>query len=98
MTKEIRHSLAKKSNTPPLKVAYILLRFPQLTETFIADEIQTLRSQNVEVQICSLLQPDPGPIQSVSRQLLRFTSYSPGPVGLSLWSAQFHFLLKSFRL
>lgn len=40
-----------------MKVAYILSRFPKLTETFILGEILTLEKQGVQVALYSLLRP-----------------------------------------
>ena len=83
---------------PSLNVAYILLHFPYLTETFVAEEIRAVRSQGVNVHIISVLQPGPGPVQPLSEQLLPYTWYAPGLLTPSLWKAQLHFLLKSPRL
>ncbi len=81
-----------------LNVAYILLHFPYLTETFVAEEIQAIRSQSIDVRIISLLKPGPGPVQLLSQQLLPHTWYAPGLLALGMWRAQVHFLLKSPRL
>jgi glycosyltransferase involved in cell wall biosynthesis len=40
-----------------MKIAYILSRFPKLTETFILDEILALEKQGVDVSLYSLLRP-----------------------------------------
>ncbi len=82
----------------PLDVAYILLHFPYLTETFVAEEIRAIQSQGVGVHIVSLLKPGPGPAQPLSQQLLPYTWYAPGLLAPSLWQAQGHFLIKSPRL
>lgn len=74
------------------KVAYILLHFPYLTETFVAEEIRILRSMDIDVRIVSLLNPGPGPMQPVSTQLLPYTWYAPGILAPSLWRAQIYFL------
>ncbi len=56
-----------------LKVAYILHRFPYLTETFIMREMYWIRAHGVEIDIFSLLSPKA--IQVVqSSTLLRLTS------------------------
>ncbi len=81
-----------------LKVAYILLHFPHLTETFVAEEIRAIQLQGIDVQIISLLEPRPGPVQPLSQQLLSNAWYAPGLFSLSLWRAQLHFVLKSPRL
>lgn len=81
-----------------LKVAYILLYFPRLTETFVAEEIRAVRSLGIEVNIISLLAPAPGPQQPLSQQLLPHTWYAPNLLDSALWGAQYHFLRKSPRL
>jgi glycosyltransferase involved in cell wall biosynthesis len=81
-----------------LNVAYILLYFPCLTETFVAEEIHAVRSQGIGVRIVSLLKPGPGPTQPLSQQLLPGTWYAPGLLAPNLWQAQIHFLAKSPRL
>jgi len=81
-----------------LKVAYLLLYFPHLTETFIAEEIEAIRSRNIDVRVISLLSPRLGPVQPLSQQLLQYTWYAPGVLSWALWRAQFHFMLRSFRL
>jgi len=77
-----------------LKVAYLLMYFPRLTETFVAEEIRCLLSQGAEVQIISLLEPSSEPVQAVSAELLQFTWYAPGLLSGRLWAAQLHFLAK----
>ncbi len=81
-----------------LKIVYILLYFPRLTETFVAEEIQAIRSLGIDVHIISLLGSEPGPTQPLSEQLMPYTWYAPDVKDLALWKAQFHFLRKSPRL
>jgi len=69
-----------------------------LTETFIAEEIASLRSRGVDIRIISLLEADRGPIQPRSRDLIRLTWYPPGFARLSLAWAQLHFVWRSPRL
>ena len=79
-------------------VTYILLHFPYVTETFIADEIRALQLRGITVQIVSLLKPGDGPIQPLSKELLPYTLYAPGLFSPTLWKAQSYFLLRSGRL
>jgi glycosyltransferase involved in cell wall biosynthesis len=78
-----------------LNIAYILLHFPYLTETFVADEIRGLKTTGLTIQIYSLLEPGPGPIQPHSKELLPYTKYAPGLFSPSLWKAQFYYLRTS---
>lgn len=66
------------TRTKPLKVAYILHRFPHLTETFIVREIYWLRRRGVEVTILSVLKPWSGNITSAqAASLLPHVEYGP---------------------
>lgn len=60
-----------------VRIAYVILRFPCLTETFIADEIHALRSLRTEVAIFSLLDPHPHKVQQRSQELLPYVRYAP---------------------
>lgn len=60
-----------------LRVAYILHRFPHLTETFIMREMYWIRQHDVEVQIYSLLNPRPSPVHQQAMELLPCVHYSP---------------------
>lgn len=81
-----------------LKIAYILLHFPYLTETFVAEEIRSLKSKGFNVRIFSLLEPGPGPSQPISQEILPITWYAPGMLSLRLWRAQIYYLLKDSRV
>ena len=72
----------------PIPVAYILLRFPHLTETFIAEEIRQVQSQGTPVRIFSLLPPRPGPVHPTSQGLLAQVEYAPPLHSPVLWLAQ----------
>jgi glycosyltransferase involved in cell wall biosynthesis len=80
---------------PPLRVGYVLLRFPKLTETFIAEEIAALGKTGVTVKIVSLLKPRPEAVQPGSQALLRDTWYAPGLTRPSFWGAQIRSLVRS---
>jgi colanic acid/amylovoran biosynthesis glycosyltransferase len=76
-----------------LRVAYLLLHFPFLTETFVAQEVKAVRDLGVDVQIVSLLEPDPRPVQQLSQELLAYCWYAPGLASPALWWAQLYFLI-----
>jgi len=78
-----------------LEVAYILLRFPVLTETFVADEIWELQQVGVRVRIFSLLSSEAGPVHPVSQQLAKEAQYAPELYSWRLWWAQVYFFFKS---
>ena len=78
-----------------LNVTYILLRFPFLTETFVAEEINAIERQGINVKITSLLEPSRGTVQPLSRRLPAQTWYAPGFLEVLLWLAQVHFLFRA---
>lgn len=78
-----------------LKVAYILSRFPKLTETFILREMCWLREANVEIHIFSLLSPLPTPVHQQAQALMPYVHYSPLFLSRELILAQIHYLFRS---
>src|SRR5438105_4737355 len=84
--------------TRSVKVAYLLLYFPRLTETFVAEEIEAIRLRNIDVHIISLLSPGSGPVQPLSRKLLQHTWYAPNVWNWTLWKANIHFLCELPKL
>jgi len=78
-----------------LKVAYILSRFPKLTETFILREMYWLPESGIEVHIFSLLNPLPTPVHQQAEELMPNVHYSPFFLSWSLILAQFYFVLRS---
>lgn len=83
---------------PKIRVAYILFRFPSLTETFIAEEIQKIQKEDVEVKVYSLLPPKEDLIHPVSQSLLPLTRNVPRLVNPAIGFAQIFFLIKKPRL
>lgn len=80
-----------------LKAAYVLLRFPCLTETFVAEEIQKMQAAGIEVCIYSLLASRDNLIQPVSVSLLPFARTAPNLLHPALWAAQLQYLFHSPR-
>lgn len=74
-----------------LKVAYILHRFPYLTETFIMREMTWIREQGVELHIFSLLPPEHTTVHEQAKELLPYTRYSPF-ISWDVLKAQFYYL------
>jgi glycosyltransferase involved in cell wall biosynthesis len=80
-----------------LEIAYVLFRFPHLTETFIAEEIHKIQNKGVKLQLYSLLQPVNELVHPISMELLPQVRYAPGILHPLIWGAQFHFLTKVGR-
>ena len=74
-----------------LKVAYILGRFPDLTETYMMREMYWIREQEVEIHIFSLFPPKRTPVHKQARVLLPYSRYSPF-LSWEVIKAQLHFL------
>ncbi|WP_210397892.1 glycosyltransferase [Motiliproteus sediminis] len=49
--------MAPHPETRPLRIAYVLKRFPRLSETFILNELLALERQGVAVEVYSLMRP-----------------------------------------
>ena len=82
--------------TKPLKVAYLLHRFPYLTETFIMREVYWLRKHGVDVEIFSLLNPKHSVTHEQAAELLDITHYSAF-FSWDVMKAQFYFLTRTPR-
>lgn len=78
-----------------LKIAYILNRFPYLTETFILREMVHVRELGQEVHIFSLLPPLATPVHQQAREMMPYVHYSPFLLSGKLILAQLFFLLHS---
>ena len=77
-----------------IDVAYVLERFPSLTETFVAEEIRHLENLGVTIHLFSLLSPRTRLVHPVSAALAPQVRYAPEIYASSLWWAQLHFLFK----
>ena len=61
----------------PLRVGYVLKRFPRLSETFVLNEILALERQGIEVEIFSLLKPPAEPRHALVSELRAPVTYLP---------------------
>ncbi|WP_179953879.1 glycosyltransferase [Denitrobaculum tricleocarpae] len=66
--------------TQPLRIGYILKRFPRLSETFILNEILALERAGVEVEIFSLLRPPKEDHHALLSELKASVTYLPSSV------------------
>ena len=57
------------------RVAYVVKRFPRLSETFVLNECLELERQGIEVEIFSLLSPPPEPRHDLLRDLKARVTY-----------------------
>ncbi len=77
------------------KVAYILLRFPALTETFVADEIREIQQQGIRVHLYSLLPPRQESVHPRYERLAQQVSYAPEIYSWQLWRPQLSFFIRA---
>ena len=74
------------------KIAYIISRFPVLTETFILGEIEEVRRRGVEVEVFSLHNVKLGEITHYKLlELVNSTLYLPFFLSLKVWKAGFFY-------
>lgn len=85
----------KKSNY--LKVAYIMSRFPKLTETFILYEMLAMQKQGIEVEIYPLLRERAEVMHAEAKQFVEAAHYQPF-ISLPIIRANLDFLLRKPRL
>jgi colanic acid/amylovoran biosynthesis glycosyltransferase len=86
---EDRH--LKKSHG--LKVAYIMSRFPKLTETFILYEMLAMRQQGIQVEVYPLLREREDVMHPEAVQFVEVAHFQPF-ISLAIARANLHFLLK----
>jgi len=80
----------------PLRVAYVLHRFPHLTETFIVREMHYVRRHAIDLTIFSLLPPKRKIRSQQAQDLVSLGRYSPF-FSWSVARSQFHFLTRRPR-
>ena len=80
-----------------IDVAYVLHRFPSLTETFVAEEIRNVQNVGARVHLFSLLAPTTEIVHPVSADLVPQVRYAPEIFAPSLWWAQLYFLSRMPR-
>ena len=92
-TKTATKTLTPESKEPnkTLKIAYLLHRFPHLSETFVMREIYALRQAGVDVTVYSLMPPKHKLVHEQAQELLDVTHYSPLVSGEVL-AANWHYL------
>lgn len=91
----------RPTSVPPIRVAYVMSRFPKLTETFVLYEVSTLESLGVPVEIYPLLRERQRIMHPEAEQWTRRANYHPF-LSLPILRAQAHFVRRKpgayFRL
>ncbi len=60
------------------RVAYVMKRYPRLTETFILNEIAAMEGLGMELELFSLLQPEPPPHHPMVKDIKSPLHFLPG--------------------
>lgn len=60
-----------------MRVAYVISRFPRLTETFVLAEVLAMQERGVDVQLYPLLRESGGLVQPEARPLVHSAHYQP---------------------
>jgi glycosyltransferase involved in cell wall biosynthesis len=76
-----------------LKVAYIMSRFPKLTETFILYEMLAMRQQGIQVEVYPLLREREAVMHPEAVQFVNIAHFQPF-ISLRMIRANLHFLWK----
>ena len=71
-----------RDTTKPLRIAYVLKRFPRLSETFILNEMLELERQGVEIEVFSLFRPPDEQKHALLSQLRARVTYLPTSSGV----------------
>ncbi len=66
-------------------IAYVMKRYPRLTETFILNEIRAMERMGAKLHIFSLLPPEPPPHHPMVEEV-RAPIHSPPPAGRPKWA------------
>jgi glycosyltransferase involved in cell wall biosynthesis len=82
------------SNTQAIRLAYILAKFPKITEAFILNEIMELRKRGISVDIFPLFKTTEKVVHPEVKKLTSCIHYSPYLSG-AIIHANFHFLFSS---
>jgi colanic acid/amylovoran biosynthesis glycosyltransferase len=69
--------MGASSNGAPLRVAYIMSRFPRLTETFILYEMLALEAQGICVEIYPLIREKAAVVHPEAQALVERAHYTP---------------------
>ncbi len=70
-------SIARPAPCPPRRVAYIMSRFPKLTETFVLDEILELERKGVRVEVFPLWREEAEVMHPEARAIVERAHFTP---------------------
>jgi glycosyltransferase involved in cell wall biosynthesis len=82
---------SEAADAAPLKLAYVMSRFPRLSETFVLGEISAVLEQGVEVELFPLLRTDEDVVHAEAAPLVERARYQPF-LSHRVLASQLHFL------
>ena len=85
-----------KARRVPLKVAYIMSRFPKLTETFVLYEMIAMQREGVQVEIYPLLREKAEVVHPDAVPFVEAAHFQPF-ISLPILGANLHYLLRKPR-
>jgi glycosyltransferase involved in cell wall biosynthesis len=83
--------------TPSFKVAYIMSRFPKLTETFILYEMLAMQKRGIQIEVYPLLREQIEVMHPEAKPFVEAAHYQPF-ISLAIIRANLYFLLKKPRV
>ena len=92
-TDEGKSQIEHLDSQPRLKVAYIMSRFPKLTETFILYEMLAMQKQGVQVEVYPLLREQTKVMHPEAAQFVEVAHFQPF-ISLAIIRANLYFLLR----
>lgn len=90
---QVNSSESRLNKSQHLKVAYIMSRFPKLTETFILFEMMMMQKQGIQVEVYPLLRERTEVMHPEAMQFVQAAHYQPF-LSPSILRANLHFLWK----
>jgi glycosyltransferase involved in cell wall biosynthesis len=90
-------TLSRGEQPPPFRVAYIMSRFPKITETFILYEILTLEDLDVTVEVFPLLREYQKVVHPEVRKIMPRAHFHPF-VSAKILTAQWYFMRRKARV
>jgi len=90
---DIRPSPGEVKKQQPLKVAYIMSRFPKLTETFILYEMIAVQKEGVKVEVYPLLKEKTEEMHPEAVPFVQKAHFQPF-ISLPIILANLHFLFR----
>src|SRR6185436_2944782 len=85
-----------KIGVQPLRVAYIMSRFPKLTETFILYEMLGMEKEGIQIEVYPLLKEKTEVMHSEAVRFVEIAHFQPF-ISFSIIRANLHFLLQKPR-